>query len=485
MSKSIKAIFILSLLLMGCTPVKEEPEKHEVVFPDPIGQVVNSPVSVPYVDNNPITIKNITVTETDMIYTGVIEIDGLKDAAVEKKINDAIRERFDELMTFEDLDNLPPFRGIRQKIKDGATLNNLNVYASVSFNANGVLGICFNAYVGISNSATDQVYVNVTDGMTFELVHGEQLTLSDLFTNDADLGTLINDSVNRSLATMNSQDETESGYFWYTHLLQVGPFTGIQADQPFFLADNGLHLIIDYRTPEFETNLSSYTILVPFTDFGDQIGFTQRFEFNQGLFDSPIIDRQFLWMDDQNDRLETIPFGDQNQFRIRVSIPKDLDSIVSAKADEMKAVILDKLSNYVSENTVSYASGALTVVRTGPYTCLYSSTEAYADPSGFLFFSDSVCYDKTHHQMALSDYFKPGFDYESALKQLIQEEIDKGYLAADVSIQAIYDSLEIQISVIGFNFSGKAYSPSLDQDQYFGISPAFSAFGVENLTIFD
>jgi len=485
MSKSIKAIFVLSLLLMGCTPVKEEPEKHEVVFPKPVGEVVNSPVSVPYVENNPITVKNITVTETDMTYTSVIEIDGLKDAAVEKKINDAIRARFDALMAFEDLTKLPPFRGIRQKIKDGATLNNLNVYASVAFNANGILSITFNAYVGITNSLTDQVYVNVTDGMTFELAHGTQLTLSDLFTNDATPGTIINASVNRSLMSMNSQDETESGYYWYTHLMQVAPFTGIQADQPFFLSDNGLHLIIDYRTPVFETNLSSYTILVPFLDFGDKIGFTQRFDFSQDLFDSPIIDRQFLWMDDQNERIETLSFGAQDQFRIRLSVPHDLDPAISAKTDTMKSLILEKLTTYVSTNTASYASGAVTALRVGPYTCLYANAEAYADPDGFMFYSDSACFDKAHHQMALKDYFKPGFDYETALKQLIQDEIDKGYLAFDVSIQEIYDTLEVQVSVVGFTFSGKAHSASLNQDQYFGISPAFSAFGIENLTLFD
>lgn len=485
MSKSIKAIFVLSLLLMGCTPVKEEPEKHEVVFPKPVGEVVNSPVSVPYVENNPITVKNITVTETDMTYTSVIEIDGLKDAAVEKKINDAIRARFDALMAFEDLTKLPPFRGIRQKIKDGATLNNLNVYASVAFNANGILSITFNAYVGITNSLTDQVYVNVTDGITFELVHGTQLTLSDLFTNDATPGTIINASVNRSLMSMNSQDETESGYYWYTHLMQVAPFTGVQANQPFFLNDSGLNLIIDYRTPEFETNLSSYTIVVPFIDFGDKIGFTRRFDFSQALFDSPIIDRQFLWMDDPNDRLETASFGAHDQYKIRISVPHDLDPALIAKADAMKNMILEKLTTYVSAHTVSYASGAVSGLQIGPYICLYANAEAYADPNGFMYFNDSGCYDKNQHQMTLKDYFKPGYDYESTLKQLIQEEIDKGYLAFDVSIQAIYDSLEVQITMTGFTFSGQAISPLTGNDQYFGISPAFSAFGVKNLTIFD
>jgi len=485
MSKSIKALFIQCVLLGGVPTVKKEPEEEKVVFAVPIGKDVTSPVSIPYVLINPITINTVTVAETDMTYASTIEIDGLKDPTVEEKINKAIQDRFDILMSYQDFTKLPPFRGIRQKIKDNAVLANFNVYASVSYNANNVLGICFNMYLALNNPDGTQAYVNVTDGMTFELIHGNTLNLSDVFTNDADISKLVNDSVSDSLIDLNSQDENPSDYFWYGHLMQIAPFTGIKADQPFFISDQGLHLIIDYRTPVFETQQNSYTITVPFYDFLNYIGITQRFVSESPIYTKPIIDRQFLFLETDNEVLSVENLGTgTSDFRFRISYPKNLDPTYIALMNTMKESAKKELTDYMATHTVNYLNGAITVLQIGPYICIQGSGEAYAGDL-FTFIDQYACYDKAKQLVTISDFFKPGFDYETRIRQLIQKEINVGYLPDDISIDEIYDSLKIRLNNTGFYISGEGYSPSLGQKQYMGINPVFSEFGVENLTLFD
>jgi hypothetical protein len=485
MSKSIRALLILILLLGGCTPVKEEPDELEVVFADPIGKEVTSPVSIPYVLINPITINTVTVAETDMTYASRIEIDGLKDPTVEDKINTAIQNRFDTLMSYQDFTKLPPFRGIRQKIKDNAVLSNFNLYASVSYNANNVLGICFNMYLALNNPDGTQAYVNVTDGMVFELIHGNTLNLSDVFTNDADISKLVNDSVSDSLRELNSQDENPSDYFWYGHLMQIAPFTGIKADQPFFISDQGLHLIIDYRTPVFETQQSSYSITVPFYDFLNFIGITERFVSNTEIYTKPIIDREFLFLGTDQEVLSIEDLGtSSSNFRFRISYPKDLDPAYVTLMNTVKESAKKELTDYMATHTVNYLNGAITVTQIGPYTCIQGSGEAYAGDL-FTFVDQYACYDKAKQLVTISDFFKPGFDYETRIKQLIQKEIDVGYLPNDISIDEIYASLKIRLHNTGFYISGEGYSPSLGQKQYLGMTPAFSQFGAENLALFD
>ncbi|KAF0223280.1 MAG: hypothetical protein FD179_1768 [Erysipelotrichaceae bacterium] len=300
MLKSSKLLLLSCLLLSSCTVKKEEPKEEVVEFADPIGSVVSSPVVIPYVWINPIKIDYIIGEDTEFIYTNRVMIDGLKDEVVESKINAAILKKFNEMMSYQDISKLPEFRGIRQKIKDYAKLENMNVYVSVSYNANYVLGLCFNAYVTVKNPDDSFVYVNVMDGLTFELIHGEQLNLSDVFTNDADLGKLINSSLHNALMDQNSTDEpTLDGFdMFYGRLTQVVPFRGIKATQPFFISDQGLHLLFDYRTPDFDTDLTTMSITIPYYDFLDHFGLTARFTSPTDIFTQPIIDRQFLLLGD-------------------------------------------------------------------------------------------------------------------------------------------------------------------------------------------
>jgi len=488
MSKLSKLLLLACLLLSSCTNKEEEkPEEEAVKFADPIGAVVSSPVTIPYVWNNPIEINYVDDTDSETVYTNLVVIDGLKDEAVEAKINAGIRHRFNEMLAYQEIEALPPYRGIRQKIKDKATVENMNVYVSVSYNANYVLGLVFNTHIAFKNPDESTEYVNIMDGMTFELIHGEKLNLSDVFTNDADFEKLINASLHSTLMDLNSTDEPVYGSFdlYYGQLTQVAPFKGIKATQPFFISDQGLHLLFDYRTPEFDTDRATMSIPIPFYDFINQIGITERFSSNTEIFTQPIIDRQFLTLGDE-DRIQDFKIVTiKNQdHRILMSYPKDMNAILVTELSTMREQVIRELLDNATSIDIDYLNANVSASGSGSYMCLSSYLE-YSSYETFVFMDDFKCFDKTFKEVTTKDYFKPGFDYEGTLKTLIQNEIDVGYLPSDVSLQELYDHVRVRVSTTGFWINSKAYSASVGSDQYLGFSPKFSVFGLENLTVFD
>lgn len=485
MSSSIKILSVVALILLGaCTPKDEviNPDNHKVVFEDPIGNTVTSPVSIPYVWNNPITISNHTQDETDKVYTNYLTISGLKDHAVEDKINKAIKDRFTIFTSYGDLKNLPAFRGIHKKIKDGAIVQSINVYVNAAFNANFVLSVFFTLYMSILNPDQSMAYMNLSDGMSFELIHGETLHLSDVFTDDADIATLVNDSLSTTLSKLNGGDQTN---YYYGSLSQIKPFTGIHEDQPFYVSEQGLHLMFDYRTPDFETNFSTSMLTIPYYDFLNYIGLTQRFSSPVDIFENPIIDRQFLMVEDDHEALivEQLTIGSRD-LTVRMNYPKELDQSLIDRLLEDKARIKNELEIFSNDHTVDYLSASLSARQIGSYTCLYANYEAYAQVES-TYGSDFECYDKHHVLMKIADYFKPGYDYDSALRGAIQDEINKGYLNQDLSLDELIKNMEMRIETTGFFISSTAFSPSGKTTQYLGLSALFSVFGLENLTVFD
>lgn len=482
MSKWIKTCLIAILLLSGCGPKKDDPDDQKVVFPDPIGESVLAPTTISYVTVNPISIINQTVSDTVEFSGYLLQIEGLKDTTVEQKINDAIKTRFESLKVYTELKNLPPFRGIQTKVQKDAKVS-LNIYTNVSYNVNNVISIVFDAYITITNPDMSQFYAYVTDGMTFELIHGEQLSLSDFLTDDAPVGDLINMSMVKRLAEFNPTDETEPGFYWRPQLVQTGPFTGIKANQAFYLQENGLILILDYRTPLFEVGFTSVAMTLPFYDFQGFVAITQRFMTTQDLYLSTPDNRQFLELDDPSTQ-STIEAIDPNlNGDIRITWPKSLDEAFTSILQTLKSDASASLIDYAQTHEVIYLNANITARAVGPFICI--AVNAQASGKDFMYKSQQPCFDRNLHELTVSDYFVSGFDYETRLKQLIQRELDLGYFPSDVSIETLYENLTLIITNNGFTLTSKAYSVSQGQDQYLYSYASFADLGVKNLTIFD
>ena len=83
------------------------------------------------------------------------------------------------------------------------------------------------------------------------------------------------------------------------------------------------------------------------------------------------------------------------------------------------------------------------------------------------------------------DYFIDGFNYNNAIKNEFIKEIDKGYLASDLSLHELLLNMKVRITSTGLGITSHAYSVSMSQDQYVYIMPLFSDFGISNLVVFD
>jgi hypothetical protein len=485
MSKSIK-VLLMVLMLTACTPaVDPDPKDEPVVFEDPIGDVVNGPVDIHYVWDNPINIHNVIEEETPTAFTNISLIDGLKNASVQTKINTAIRNTVDRFISYAELDHLPPFRGIKAKIKDGAVLINRYIYATVTYNSNNVLSLSFQAFLMFKNIDDSEVNISINDGLTFELVSGKQLHLSDIFTNESDISFLVNNSLSKTFSRSNYSDEISGNSMYYYSFTLVEPFKGIQADQAFYLGDQGLSLLFDYRTPGFDTDFATMSINVPFSDFIDHIGITERFSSNTDLYLSPIIDRHFLALDDPflNQSVDTVLVG-LSQYKFLMRYHKDLSESLLAEMTNMKNKLKTEFLSYSSSHVIEDFRGDVFTERVGSYTCLFSDLSVYS-AGDYLFESEQKCFDKSNTEVSVKDYFIDGFDYTSAIENQFIKEIDKGYLASDLSLHDLLLNMKVRITSTGLGITSMAHSLSLRQDQYVYIMPLFSDFGLENLSVFD
>jgi len=485
MSKSIK-VFLILILLTACTSqVKPDPKDDPVVFDDPIGDTVNGPVDISYVWNNPINIHNVIEEETASAYTNLSLIDGLKDSSVQIKINTAIRNAVDRMISYADLDHLPPFRGVKAKIKDGAVLINRYVYASVTYNSNNVLSLIIQGFLTFKNTDETEVYLSLNDGLTFELVTGKQLHLSDIFTNGADISLLINNSLSKTFSRSNYSDEIPGTSMYYYSFTLVEPFKGIKADQAFYLGDQGLALLFDYRTPEFDTDFATMSINVPFSDFIDHIGITERFSSSTDLYLTPIINRQFLSLDDPflNQDVESVLVGSK-KYNFLLRYNKDLSAALLVEMTNMKNKIKTDFLSYSSGHVIEEFRGDVFTEKVGSYTCLFSDLSVYS-AGDYLFENEQKCFDKTDTEVNVKDYFIDGFNYNNAIKNEFIKEIDKGYLASDLSLHELLLNMKVRITSTGLGITSHAYSVSLSQDQYLYIMPLFSDFGISNLVVFD
>ena len=178
-------------------------------------------------------------------------IDGLKDQAVEDRINQRIFDVMDEMCQGV---YLPPYRGITVKIKQyGDLVQTLHIYVTPEFNGNNILSVSAACYVWFTaeNGSTDFSYSYVAP-MNFDLSTGEEMTLQDFFPSRKDYLELINLSVDEGLMQGGFDGEHPSDGNYINDLAVVSPFQSISPDQKFLISGNGdLRLFFDYDTPEF------------------------------------------------------------------------------------------------------------------------------------------------------------------------------------------------------------------------------------------
>lgn len=219
--------------------------------PEPTAVPTPKPTPAPTIESMVVVSQTLAFTneyiEVSIVYP---EISGMQDTAVQSEINNSVLVKLDTLAksieesSMNDTDDY----GEHDKFFAGAGFD-------VMRNDGTVLSVALDIYTfeGGAHSNTDSAFITV-----FNTNPAQRPALGDLFIDGTDYTTLINDEINRMIA---SNPEADMFTFW-----------SITADQWYYLTDTQLVIVFPafeiapgaYGEPEFAIPLDSLSnTLVP------------------------------------------------------------------------------------------------------------------------------------------------------------------------------------------------------------------------------
>lgn len=443
---------------------------------------IKSPVVINYVVNNPLTFQDNREgngTEFDYSY---LTVDGLKNEEIEQAVNARIKEVFAGLL----IRDIPPYRGIRVRISEGAEIIHEQVFTNVVGNFNNILSITFHKYVTYQNPTPvgysergaaekdpayydSMSYVSEMETLNFDLNTGEEIKLKDLFCDDVDHRELLNGYMSRYLAESHADEE---GYYMgpYSGVKLVEPFRGLSEDQLFSISPNGIGFVFDYRTPQFDTESMAANPSINFGEFGDTIAVTERFydeAVNIYASEAPPV-KSLIFKGDKND-----VGGNEYRQEGGVHISRNwrwssgLPAEIKIRLEEMSRVdqkAVNRLKEYfsgMSEKEINDAGGgyydlSVSGQRIGSFINIYKYSFTYTPQFGEEVF-DGHCYDSgTLKEISLADIFKEGYDYKPVIMEAVRKAIEdhdnsSGGPAEKTYSEAQYEEVFNQID--GFQLS--------------------------------
>lgn len=470
-------ILVIAFLLTGCTePIvpdpdpKPEPNKEEL-FKDPQGKSIASPVDIPYVYANPIEIVNLG----DEL-SPILEIRGLKNKVIENKINTEIIDKIDDLKSYRNSENLPPYRGIYARIPAENIALDYNVYSYVTYNFNNVLSIVFTGYYTFNIKGSSE-HVTVTDSLNYDLTTGKQLTVSDLLTNDANTKQALSNPL--SVLIKKSMDSSDV-LVWDRYPIDlVAPFKGIKGNQAFYITNFGINFIFDYRNPEFNSQFQTIQLSVNFSKLMPYIAISERFRTDQNIYEQPIRQAEFLDLSENmtREKDETVIYRGIEIY-LSEYISADVPQFYLDKLPKLLPLIQEMIDENVDLFDFKNAYGNINADIIGEYVSLSMYYSIYTDQ--IIYQELYITYNAKGEILTLDDLFVDGFYYRDVLWAHLLDTYP-GYSSYDK--ESILDSANFTIYHSGFNFFLKIPSEDNPSGSISFYVP-YSTFGMENLTLF-
>lgn len=474
-------ILIIALLLAGCSePItpdpdpKPEPNKDEL-FKEPQGNIVTSPVSIPFVYGNPIEIIS-----TNDPRSFNIEVRGLKNKVIENKINDEITKKMDTLFSYASAANLPPYRGIYAKIPSNSTAVDYFVNSYVSYNYNNVLSISFNGWYNFYVDGKAE-YVTVSDALNFDLITGNHLTVNDLLTNDVNSQNVINNPL--SVAILKSADLPDDQYWGYTPLNLVAPFKGIKGNQIFYITNNGIMFIFDYRNPEFINGFHSIQLMLGFYELMPFLAIADRFKSDINIYEDPIRHAEFLYLSKNalRDEQGNVRYKDVDIYTYR-SVGDDVPAFYTEKLPEVLPIVQSMIDEYSGEKKIEYAYATQYAEMVGEYVNLSWYASIYADK--IIYEEWRATYDKNGEIMTIKDLFVDGYMYRDFLwSEFVKVANDLPWQNYDK--ETILDSLQFTVGHSGIYFSTYQKATETTEEFTMSIYVSYNDINMDYLTLFD
>jgi predicted secreted protein len=216
------------------TPAGNITYMREDFFVDNLGLTVRwdrqeQRVKLESVKENAVTVKTVTEaseTETIKITLQYPQLDGLKDKAVQERLN-AIFEEAALAARNEGLQNAAEIEKARASGYPTSP-NKGETYFDyrLKYNQNGLLSLVFNNYQYFGGAHG----LDVQSSHTFNLETGAEYKLKDLFRSEADYVSLMSGIVRNEI-----DEGSKEGL-----LVELTPFQALKADQNFYLSNNAV-----------------------------------------------------------------------------------------------------------------------------------------------------------------------------------------------------------------------------------------------------
>jgi hypothetical protein len=452
-----KLILMLSLLISLSACVKTEtvielpslpeiPHPQVVPFEDPKGTISQSDSLTYWTYNKMESDWNQYGSEVSpngvKISWSAYEYHGLKDKAVEDKINLAIKEMVDKFKTYSDPDALPAYAGMfKQYPKDGLKIKDISINTGDWFNYDNLLSIGVRAtfYTNYPDAFDYQEGdFSYTKTKTFDLNTGDEVHLSDLFVNGTDYVSLINEFI-----LMDAVGKTDPNPSYYEHWYQYnGGFTGIRGDINFAISPYSLILFFDQSYPEFYDEFTTVTIEIPFEKLKGVLAFQQRFSSKVNLFTDTTIEKRSNYLVPVNTVI-SVETKDQTEISKIITTNTELsDFYVNLRTKIMVSdqLLIDQAVKDKKEK-VYYEFDAQPA---GPYMNVISqlsliNNEIYETKTV------RVTYKPDGTLFTFADAFKSESDYKSIIIQKMKDIYTENYFTEIYDYEAVYKTLNVMI----------------------------------------
>lgn len=430
---------------------------------------INSPVNTSYMTINPIEIEEISVyrngepreeeppafyeydrmTEEEQQYWAdkevdfsgnYLEITGLKDKAVQDKINQRIKQLYLDNIAF-----VPPYRGIKALIgEEPQRMENeysaANMYVQGNFN--NMLSImlnCHTPYKALGPATGQGSYISVTWSvpLNIDLNTGEEISIAELFCDDVDGIAYLNNYFSELLTANYGEEQDWQGEEEY---VLTGPFKTFKDSQKYALSSYGISLILDYDTPEVYSDYYYQILAVPYSS---DMAVFKRFmgEGNIYTSDAPR-EKNLLIPEVKNDKeLEKTNTADgievSKTVRYSAGLPEPVKDRIKELYQSSPSDAIERVRPYYERAVQKDGTNArgeiwytTTVDRTGDFIILFirefeyvtGETEQYYIQENYWYETYDVAAEKSD-SMQLADLVVEGVDAETFIKQGMLDSI--------------------------------------------------------------
>lgn len=475
MSGLIKRTWMLALvvtLAAGCAGNANLPNPQDLgPAYESLGKATYSPVTLNYAVDNPLTIIEIKSDRNSQ--WRYFQISGLKDKAVESRINEEIQALFEQMLPYAMGKKVPPYRGLGAAVQGETIFSHGYLNISPQFNCNNVLSVYARVSGTYKSLPHTQVDFAAVETLNFDLTTGQTFFVEDVFVNDVDALALINACIAEEIRRRSMEED----FGWYRNLSLVSPFKGIPRDQKFYLDNYGLNLVLDYKNPEFDLGFIEAIVTIPFKPDQGEIAIAERFyDKDEYVYINEIVGKRFFLIPFPRKVISETRAVNGIVWNVVYTSPQEVSNVVKDIADSSWQSDKSRVLG-LSGIPVTHVEQSFHASYTGEYINV-SCAIHISTPDQYYWEEKYIVCTPQGKVLKLEDVFSLGFDYVSIVQPALARAAKEQGLSGNTD-RALMDQLTFKLDAdrISFIAITESYYPV-----FFDIP--YAEVGCDNLTIF-